>query len=58
MRLKNPGLLAGQYLLSGELWNNDAGFFVGYSNKRPFHVRQTEFLGTGIMHVDYEFANE
>jgi len=58
VRLKNPRLLAGEYLLSGELWNNDAGFFVGYSNKRPFHIRQTEFLGTGIAHIDYEFTND
>ena len=58
VRLKSPRLLAGQYLLSGELWNNEAGFFVGYSNKRPFQIRQTQFLGTGITHVDYEFTND
>ena len=58
VRLKAPRLLGGEYLLSGELWNNDAGFFVGYSNKRPFQIRQSEFLGTGITHVDYEFENE
>ena len=58
VRLKCPKLLAGQYMLSGELWNNQAGFFVGYANKRPFHIKQTEFLGTGITHVDYEFTND
>jgi teichoic acid transport system ATP-binding protein len=58
VRLKKPKLLAGMYMLSGELWNNEAGFYVGYSNKRPFHITQTEFLGTGIMHVDYEFTND
>ncbi len=58
VRVKNPRLMAGQYLLSGELWNNDAGFYVGYSNKRPFHIRQSEFIGTGIVHLDYEFAND
>ena len=58
VRLKGLKLLGGQFLLSGELWNNDAGFFVGYSNKRPFQIRQTEFLGTGITHVDYDFENE
>jgi len=58
VRLRAPRLLGGEYLLSGELWNNDAGFFVGYSNKRPFRIRQTEFLGTGITHVDYDFENE
>jgi len=58
VRLKSPRLLGGEYLLSGELWNNEAGFFVGYSNKRPFQIRQMEFLGTGITHVDYEFENK
>ncbi len=58
VRLKAPRLLGGEYLLSGELWNNDAGFYVGYSNKRPFQIRQSDFLGTGITHVDYEFENE
>lgn len=58
VRLKSPRLLAGEFLLSGELWNNDAGFFVGYSNKRPFHVRPGEFVGTGITYIDYEFAND
>ena len=58
VRFKNPRLLGGEYLLSGELWNNDAGFFVGYSNKRPFQIRQSDFLGTGITYVDYEFENE
>ena len=58
VRLKAPRLLGGEYLLSGELWNNDAGFYVGYSNKRPFQIRQSDFLGTGITHVDYEFESE
>ena len=56
--LKRPNLLAGEYLLSGELWNNDAGFYVGHSNKRPFFIDQEEYLGTGITHVDYEFCND
>jgi teichoic acid transport system ATP-binding protein len=58
VRLKNLDLLAGEYLLSGELWNNEAAFFVGYSNKRPFRIEQSEYLGTGITHIDYEFWNE
>lgn len=58
VRLKSPNLLAGEYLLSGELWNNDAGFYVGYSNKRPFRIEQQDYLGTGITYVGHEFANE
>ncbi len=58
VRLKDLNLLAGEYLLSGELWNNDAAFYVGYSNKRPFRIEQSEYLGTGIALIDYEFWNE
>ena len=58
VRLRDLNLLGGEYLLSGEIWNNEAAFFVGYSNKRPFRVEQSEYLGTGIAHIDYEFWNE
>jgi teichoic acid transport system ATP-binding protein len=57
-RLRQPNLLAGTYALSGELWNNEAGFYVSYSNKRPFQVVQDEFVGTGIVRIDYEFQND
>lgn len=56
--LKNPRLLGGKYLLSGELWNNDAGFFINHSLKRPITVEQGGFIGTGITHVDYELEND
>ena len=58
VRLKNPSLLAGEYLLSGELWNNDAGFYINHSRKRPITIQQGEFIGTGITHVDYELEND
>ncbi len=58
VRLKKPRLLAGQYQLSGELWNNDAGFFIDHSNRRPITIRQGEFIGTGVTHVDYELEND
>jgi len=58
VRLRDLNLLGGEYLLSGEIWNNEAAFYVGYSNKRPFRVEQSEYLGTGITHIDYEFWNE
>lgn len=57
VRLKSPNLLGGEYLLSGELWNNDAGFYVGHSNKRPFRIIQDEYLGTGITLIEHEFVN-
>lgn len=58
VRLQELNLIAGNYELSGELWNNASGFYVSYSNKRPFTIEQDEFLGTGIMRVDYEFEND
>jgi hypothetical protein len=58
VRLKNPRLLAGEYLLSGELWNNDAGFFINHSRKRSITIQQSEFVGTGITHVDFELEND
>jgi teichoic acid transport system ATP-binding protein len=58
VRLRAPNLLGGEYLLSGELWNNDAGFYVGHSNKRPFRIVQSEYLGTGITHIAHEFSNQ
>ena len=57
-RLKNLELLGGQYDLSGELWNNEAGFHVGYANKRPFYIQQVEYIGTGITHIDCELTND
>jgi teichoic acid transport system ATP-binding protein len=58
VRLKNPRLLAGEYLLSGELWNNDAGFYINHSRRRSITIQQSEFIGTGITHVDYELEND
>jgi teichoic acid transport system ATP-binding protein len=58
VRLKNPRLLQGEYQLAGELWNNDSGFYVGHSSKRPFKVRGDEFVGTGIAFIEHEFQND
>ncbi len=58
VRLINPALLTGEYQLAGELWNNDSGFFVGHSSKRPFKIRNDEFVGTGITHIEHEFTND
>ena len=57
VRLKNLRLLAGEYFLSGELWQNDAGFFINHSLNRPITIQQSEFIGTGVTHVDYELDN-
>ena len=58
VRLKGLRLMPGEYFLSGELWNNDAAFFVGHSHKRPFKVTHDEYLGTGIAYVQHEFTND
>ena len=58
VRLKDPKLLGGRYMLSGEMWNNDAGFYINHSRKRPITIRQGTFVGTGITHIDYELSND
>jgi len=58
VRLPAPTLLGGEYMLSGELWNNDSGFYVGYSNKRPFWITQSTYLGTGIVFIKHELEND
>ena len=56
--LKNPQLLGGRYELSGEMWNNDAGFFLTHSQGRPITIQPGRFIGTGITYVDYELTND
>lgn len=51
-------LLGGTYLLSGELWDNESTFFVGFSNKRKFTVEQTDYIGSGIVSFPYTFTNQ
>ncbi len=58
VRLKNPKLLGGKYQLSGELWNNDAGFYINHSRSRSITIEQRSFVGTGITHIDYEIMND
>jgi teichoic acid transport system ATP-binding protein len=58
VKMPGPNLLAGTYHLSGELWNNDSGFYVSYANRQPFRLTQDEFVGTGITRIDYELAND
>ena len=57
VRLKDLGLLGGNYQLSGELWNNNAGFFINHSRSRPIVIRQNEYLGTGVLYVECDFQN-
>jgi teichoic acid transport system ATP-binding protein len=58
VRLKNPPLMGGQYFLSGELWDNTAGFFINHSRNRSFIIQQTGYVGTGITQIDYELQND
>ncbi len=55
--LKRPNLLDGEYLLSGEIWDNDSTFYVGYANKKPFKMVSEDYRGSGIVCFDYEFIN-
>ena len=56
--LKKPNLLDGHYLLSGEIWDNDSTFYVGYANKVPFEMVSESYLGSGIVCFDYDFKNK
>ncbi len=56
--LKKPNLLDGHYLLSGEIWDNDSTFYVGFANKIPFEMVSESYLGSGIVSFDYDFKNE
>lgn len=51
-------LLSGTYMLSGELWDNESTFFVGFSNKRKFTVSQDNYIGSGIVSFPYTFTNK
>ncbi len=51
-------LLSGTYMLSGELWDNESTFFVGFSNKRKFTVSQDNYIGSGIISFPYTFTNK
>ncbi len=51
-------LLSGTYMLSGELWDNESTFFVGFSNKRKFTVTQDSYIGSGIVSFPYTFTNK
>lgn len=50
--LKVPHLLAGEYKLSGELWGDET-FERGYSGRRSFYIAQDNYIGSGIVHIDY-----
>jgi teichoic acid transport system ATP-binding protein len=56
-RLKNIKLLPGKYHLSGELWDESGAFYVSYSNKKPFEIREDGFKGTGYFYIDHEYEN-
>ena len=51
-------LLGGSYQLSGELWKNEAGFYINHSRSRPITIRPGEFTGTGIIRMDHELVND
>ncbi len=56
--IESLNLLSGTFMLSGELWDNDSTFFVGFSNKRKFTVSQDEYIGSGTVSFPYTFSNK
>lgn len=48
-------LMPGKYMLSGELREGTGIFFVGYSNKRKFIVKDIEKnIGKGIVYLEHK----
>jgi len=54
VRIKNLSLLAGEYKLSGGLWGVDSILEKFYISKKPFYITQDEFIGAGIIPIDYD----
>lgn len=51
--VKNPNLLTGKYLLTGEIWETDSTCVFKYAKKVPFFVVKDEYVGTGSVFFDH-----
>jgi len=56
--IKSPNLIDGSYMLSGELWEGNSTFYVGFANKVPFTVEGDDYKGSGVAYFDYEIKNK
>ncbi len=56
--IKSPNLIDGSYMLSGELWEGNSTFYVGFANKVPFVVEGDDYKGSGIAYFDYDIENK
>ncbi|MCL2882212.1 MAG: ABC transporter ATP-binding protein [Coriobacteriia bacterium] len=56
VRVKHPRLLAGEYQISGSLWSANSMLHQDYANRVPFVVKQDEFIGSGIVKMDYALS--
>jgi len=54
VRIKNLSLLAGEYKLSGGLWDVDSILEKFYADKKRFYITQDKFIGAGIIPIDYD----
>ena len=52
--IKAPKLMAGKYLVTGEIWELDSSCVFKYGNKRPLFIMQEDYLGTGAVYLDHE----
>ena len=55
--IESPNLIGGEYALSGELWDTDSTFYVGFANRIPFSILSDEYKGSGIVYFNYKFTN-
>lgn len=53
--IKAPRLMAGKFLVTGEIWELDSSIVFKYANKRPFFMMQPDYLGTGAVYFDHTF---
>ncbi|MBQ2704875.1 MAG: hypothetical protein IJF58_04950, partial [Clostridia bacterium] len=56
--IKSPNLIDGSYMLSGELWEGNSTFYVGFANKVPFTVENDGYMGSGVAYFDYDISNK
>ncbi len=52
--IKAPKLMAGKFLITGEIWELDSSCVFRYASKRPLFVMQEDYLGTGAVFFDHE----
>ncbi len=56
--INSPNLIDGDYTLSGELWDGNSTFYIGFANKVPFKIQSEDYKGSGVVYFDYQIEND